>query len=200
MNERELITARLSAPTFNETVRPRTEDDLTPAELAAAAIDMDRVLEREPQLGDFGFGVWDSRRKTRAERTAELRRDRESMLEPRSLAEFTAAREWLRRFKKIKNLNRGGTSYGLKHVAEDEIGYSANGCFIAAAIAEGFAVRRTDYDSPNAWFNISRFSAWRRYQVRRDISSLSQGFLASMVLARSSIRGRPFFGAQLIGL
>ena len=26
-----------------------------------------------------------------------------------------------------------------------------------------------------------RFSAWRRYQVRRDISSLSQGFLASMV-------------------
>jgi DNA invertase Pin-like site-specific DNA recombinase len=35
-----------------------------------------------------------------------------------------------------------------------------------------------------------RFSAWRRYQVRRDISSLSQGFLASMDLARSSIRGR----------
>jgi hypothetical protein len=36
-----------------------------------------------------------------------------------------------------------------------------------------------------------RFSAWRRYQVRRDISSLSQGFLASMVRWRSSIRGRP---------
>jgi hypothetical protein len=36
-----------------------------------------------------------------------------------------------------------------------------------------------------------RFSAWRRYQVRRDIPSLSQGFLASLVLARSSIRGRP---------
>jgi hypothetical protein len=167
MNERELITARLSAPTFNETVRPRTEDDLTPAELAAAAIDMDRVLEREPQLGDFGFGVWDSRRKTRAERTAELRRDRESMLEPRSLAEFTAAREWLRRFKKIKTLNRGGTSYGLKHVAEDEIGYSTNGCFIAAAIAEGFAVRRTDYDSPNAWFNIST-EAWRHVERGRE--------------------------------
>jgi hypothetical protein len=40
-----------------------------------------------------------------------------------------------------------------------------------------------------------RFSAWRRYQVRRDISSLSQGFLASIVLARSSIRGRPFWVA-----
>jgi hypothetical protein len=43
-----------------------------------------------------------------------------------------------------------------------------------------------------------RCSAWRRYQVRRDISSLSQGFLASMVLARSSIRGRPFLGDRLI--
>jgi hypothetical protein len=40
---------------------------------------------------------------------------------------------------------------------------------------------------------MARFSAWRRYQVRRDIPSLSQGFLASMVRARSSIRGRPFF-------
>ena len=40
-----------------------------------------------------------------------------------------------------------------------------------------------------------RFSAWRRYHVRRDISSLSQGFLASMVRARSSIRGRPFLAS-----
>jgi hypothetical protein len=46
----------------------------------------------------------------------------------------------------------------------------------------------------------ARFSAWRRYHVRRDISSLSQGFLASMVLARSSIRGRPFLGAGFMGL
>jgi hypothetical protein len=38
---------------------------------------------------------------------------------------------------------------------------------------------------------LSRFSAWRRYHVRRDISSFSQGFLASFVLWRSPIRGRP---------
>jgi hypothetical protein len=37
-----------------------------------------------------------------------------------------------------------------------------------------------------------RCSAWRRYHVRRDIPGLSQGFLASMVRARSSIGGRPF--------
>jgi hypothetical protein len=45
-------------------MRPRNADDLTPAELASAAIDMDLVLAREPQLGDFGFGVCDPRSKT----------------------------------------------------------------------------------------------------------------------------------------
>ena len=49
----------------------------------------------------------------------------------------------------------------------------------------GFAGFGRDHSRP------LRCSAWRRYHVRRDISSLSQGFLASMVLARSSIRGRP---------
>ena len=52
-------------------MRPRNADDFTPAELAAAAIDMDRVLEREPQLGDFGFGVWTAP-KTREERDADF--------------------------------------------------------------------------------------------------------------------------------
>jgi hypothetical protein len=151
------------------TIRPRNEDDFTPAELASAAIDMDRVLEREPQLGDFGFGVWDPRSKTPAERAAELLRDREDMRAPRSLAAFMAARGWLRQFRKIKALNRRGTSYGLKHFAEDDIGYATNGVFIAAAIAEGFTVRRAGAygDSPNAWFNIST-EAWRYAERNRD--------------------------------
>ena len=51
----------------------------TPAELASAAIDMDRVLEREPQLGDFGFGVYDPRSKTPEERVDDLRRNREDI-------------------------------------------------------------------------------------------------------------------------
>ena len=37
-------------------MRPRTEDDYSPAEnWRTAAIDMDRVLEREPHLSDNGF-------------------------------------------------------------------------------------------------------------------------------------------------
>jgi hypothetical protein len=147
-------------------IRPRNADDLTPAELASAAIDMDRVLEREPQLGDFGFGVWDPRSKTPEERIADLRLNRDLIRAPRSLAQFMAARGWLRQFCKIKALNRRGTSYGLKHDAEDDIGYVTNGCFIAAAIAEGFTVRRSQPDSPNAWFNIST-EAWRYIERNR---------------------------------
>jgi hypothetical protein len=46
-----------------------------------------------------------------------------------------------------------------------------------------------DLDVPVSGLYKSPRLAWRRYQVRRDISSLSQGFLASLVRARSSIRG-----------
>jgi hypothetical protein len=102
-----------------------------------------------------------------AEHEAEFNRWREDMRTPRSLAQFMAARGWLRQFSKIKAPNKCGTSYGLKHCAEDDIGYTTNGCFIAAAIAEGFAVRRTDYDSPNAWFNIST-EAWRHVERGRE--------------------------------
>ena len=43
---------------------------------------------------------------------------------------------------------------------------------------------------------FARFSACRLYQVRRDMPSLSQGFLASLVLPTSSIRGRPCGGVS----
>jgi hypothetical protein len=49
-------------------IRSRNADGLTPYELASAAIDTDLVLEREPRLGDFGFGVRDPRSKTPEER------------------------------------------------------------------------------------------------------------------------------------
>lgn len=121
---------------------------------------MARILKREPQLGDFGFGVCDPRRKTRNQCAAELKRNREWIRAPGSLVDFMAARRWLSRFDKIKTLNQRGTSYGLKHVAAYDIGYTTNGVFIAAAIAEGFRVQR-DGNGPNALFNIS-VRAWDR--------------------------------------
>jgi hypothetical protein len=146
-------------------MRPRNAGDLTPDELASAAIDMDLVLEREPLLSDNGFKQLRGRR-SQAEHEAQFIQWREDMRAPRSLAQFMAARGWLRQFRKIKASNRRGTSYGLKHCAQDDIGYVTNGVFIAAAIAEGFTVRRTEFDSPNAWFNIST-EAWRYTERRR---------------------------------
>ena len=66
----------------------------------------------------------------------------------------------MRQFAKTKAFSDKGTSYRLKHVAERDIGYTTNGVFIAAAIAEGFAVRQYP-DTPNAEINISA-KAWRR--------------------------------------
>ena len=117
---------------------------------------------------------------------------------PRSLAEFTAARGWLRRFAKIKALNRRGSSYGLKHCAEDDIGYVTNGCFIGAAIAEGFTVRCTDYGSPNAFFNIST-EAWRHTErgreERRRLARVERwgkaGALDRGTVSKPTLRGLP---------
>ncbi len=120
---------------------------------------MKTILQRQPQLGAFGFGVFDEYKKTKEQRAAELQRHRDEMLTSNSLKQFTSARDWLRRFDKIKRVNQSGTSYGLKHIAEKDIGYTPNGVFIAAAIAEGFIVKR-DEDSPNALLNIST-KAWR---------------------------------------
>jgi hypothetical protein len=135
---------------------PTTEADLPPPELAA---EMERILEQEPQLSDFGFGLADFY-KTREEAAAKFREDREHIRDPRSLAEFAAARGWLRQFAKLKTFNKRGSSYALKHIAERDIGYVSNGAFIAAAIAEGFSVQRVG-NSPNAWFNSSS-AAWGR--------------------------------------
>jgi hypothetical protein len=96
---------------------PADETDLAPDEIAAAATEMERILEQHPQLSDFDFGLADFY-KTHAERVAKFHEDRETIRDPRSLAEFIVARGWLRQFAKLKSFNKRGTSYGLKHVAE----------------------------------------------------------------------------------
>jgi hypothetical protein len=152
---------------------PASEADLTQDELSAAAADMELVLAAEPNLSDFGFGASNIRKMTAEERVAFVQENRARIRLPRSLAQFMAARQWLAQFGKLKALNRSGSSYGLKHVAGHDIGYVTNGVFIAAAIAEGFIVRRiwsvNDTANPNAWFNISS-AAWRRREQPEDAS------------------------------
>jgi hypothetical protein len=117
-------------------------------------------MAREPELTPNGFGVsaFFGERTRPGWRAETLRQEREKLRE--QLRSFVAARAWLRRFPRLKRVNRRrGTCYGLKHVAEREIGYVTNGAFIAAAIAEGFVVRRIKH-SVNARIGISN-SAWR---------------------------------------
>jgi hypothetical protein len=100
------------------------------------------VLAANPSLQRNGFSVG------REQSAQELAKEREAMLELSALAQFEAARRWLRQWRMMKRPREG--SYGLKHMAEPDAGYTMNGVFIAAAIAEGFPVRRQPGGSPNA--------------------------------------------------
>jgi hypothetical protein len=112
-----------------------------------------QVMAKEPLLTQSGF--FQGWRWPRDVREATLRERREAMLTPYAIDEFERSCEWLKRQPRTKNLNRrAGTSYGLKHEAEKEVGYMHNGMFIAAAIACGFKVERDD-NGPNAFMNIS---------------------------------------------
>jgi hypothetical protein len=72
------------------------------------------------------------------------------------LQQFRRARAWLRTQARTKGINpHAGSTYALKHRAEPAIGWTAAGIFIAAAVAAGFAVRRCNASSPNAFVNIS---------------------------------------------
>jgi hypothetical protein len=51
---------------------------------------------------------------------------------------FKATCEWLKQVKKRKTVSRLRSAYGLKHIAEREIGYITEQTFIAAAIHMGF--------------------------------------------------------------
>jgi hypothetical protein len=66
-----------------------------------------------------------------------------------------------------KTINRRHSSYGLKHLAEPEIGYVTNGAFIAAAVHCGFSFE-TYPDSPNVCFGISEKSIKAKQRAHRE--------------------------------
>jgi hypothetical protein len=134
-------------------------------QLREAIAEILMAVTRHPELNDFGFGVFGERRRRLSpeEREAEFKANRAKMFEERSLRQFLHARDWLQGQRKLKALNRRGTSYGLKHVAAHDIRYCTNGIFIAAAVSAGFEIERAGswQQSPNAFMDIST-RAWRR--------------------------------------
>jgi len=133
--------------------------EITDEEAAEAEGSIQAAVDRFPDLTDFGFGIFDPYRLTPAQRQEQFRQSRADLFARGSLEDFVRAKRWLSAQPKTKNINSSaGSSYWLKHVAEEDIGYTTNGIFIAAAVAAGFTVERCwrcDDESPNAFFNIS---------------------------------------------
>lgn len=109
------------------------------------------VMKQVPALTDFGLGIsWHHRRKSAEEQQAIFDRERADLMNTQS---FEVTCEWIRQhLEKQKSIYSGNSSYGIKHIAEKQIGYITNGCFIAAMIACGYDWRA---DGPNAFFNVS---------------------------------------------
>ena len=118
------------------------------------------TMSREPDLNDFGIGLYhDHQRRPRAERIQRLEEDRQQLRD--SVDAVTTTVDWLReRVEPIRSINMKHTSYGLKHLAEKDVGYITNGVFIAAAIVAGYPYK-IRFDSPNVCFGMSERSISR---------------------------------------
>lgn len=106
--------------------------------------DIQAVIDKLPTLGAFGLGLYLAGR--------DMDRDREELL--RSTERCTRVCEWLADLKPTKYVSGIYGSYGLKHIAEEEIGYITNGVFIASAVHCGFPFQPYR-NSPNVAFGIS---------------------------------------------
>lgn len=116
--------------------------------------DIAAVIKKVPDLTSFGIGLYEKGRGLNAEqKSAKLKEGQDELLGMSK--ECTAICEWLSDKAKIKTINKRHTSYGLKHMAEKEIGYITNGAFICAAVFCGFDFKAS---GPNAHFNISEKS------------------------------------------
>jgi hypothetical protein len=94
-----------------------------------------RLLEEYPLLNQNGMGASYATR-GRAEREAEIARYRERFTDRSAQVQLCA--DWLCRQRWNIRPGENFTSYGLKHIVEEETGqYVSNGDFIAAAILVG---------------------------------------------------------------
>lgn len=107
------------------------------------------ILDAHPLLHDGGYG-------TPKGYKADLAEWRAHLTAPDSLAEIETLADWIdRNLLRAKSINYRHTSYGLKHIAERQIGYVSNGQFIVAALLLGY---KTDLAAYNLSFNFTEAS------------------------------------------
>jgi hypothetical protein len=116
--------------------------------------DIAAVIAKVPRLNAFGVAVYCG--VPLRDRAASHDRDQAELLA--DVDGCTRAESWLRGRNSIKTVSCFLCSYGLKHIAEREVGYITNGAFIAAAIHCGFPYKLGENRDPNVMFGISRRS------------------------------------------
>lgn len=129
---------------------------------------IEKLLQQHPLLHDGGFGHQRSYK-------VDLDEWRAVLVTPASIAEIVSLCQWIDdNLLPQKHINNRHTSYGLKHIAEREIGYVSNGQFIVAALLCGFRLMR-----PPVWynpsFNFSESSIKRADQRIRPMDSIARG-------------------------
>jgi len=123
---------------------------------------IEKVMKNYPELAANGFGTYDDQQRhwVRPEgNPVKFASDRARMTSPQCVEAFRKSCDWLQKIEKIKNPNtKVGSSYTLKHKVEAyfkaEGTYVPNGMFIAAAVANGFSIKRP-LNSPNVFINAS---------------------------------------------
>jgi hypothetical protein len=146
------------------TTEVRKESRMNRNDIAAA-------IARMPDLNDFGATLSrDDRKLQPDQRAAKLRELQDELLDAERAC--TKVCEWLEGMGKIKSINRGWNSYGLKHLFSDQANmpYVTNGQFIAAAIHCGFEFEINPIDA-SVSFNISERSI-KEAEKSRDTTRL----------------------------
>lgn len=136
------------------------------------------TMDRYPDLNDFGVGLYQGHQKKSATEKAAIKaKDRQDLRASGAAVEATAT--WLlENVKPTRTINHRHTSYGLKHIAEKDLGYITNGVFIAAAIIADYPCKFLP-GSANVQFGMSERSLTEIETRRRSPERLLRRFTPS---------------------
>lgn len=150
------------------------------------------TMAQHPELNDFGIGLYSGHKKKPVEeQRAIVAKDRETLRA--STAAVETAVVWLREnIEPIQTINKTRTSYGIKHIANKDIGYITNGVFIAAGIIAGYSYEIVP-SSPNVSFGMSEKSLKEISMRRTSPDRVLKRFMprATEILAKRGIQAFP---------
>lgn len=150
------------------------------------------TMAKHPELNDFGIGLFDGGRGLSDEERHAQNVQNRGILRA-SAAAVTSTVTWLQEnVKPTRTINTRHTSYGIKHIAEKDIGYITNGVMIAAGIIAQYPYEIVP-GSPNVPFGMSEKSLKEVSTRRRSPERVLKQFTprAIEVLAKRSVQAFP---------